>query len=146
MKLAVTGHRPERLKGQEKMIAEWAETELKRLQPSVIYVGMARGADQIIATVAKRMNIPIICCFPFPSIAYWKTPTEQWIMENNRVICISPHYSKKSYWLRDKYMIDNADKLLCVWDGVGSGGTFITRNYAIQQGKEIIDYKGLMKL
>lgn len=144
MKLAVTGHRPERLKGQEKMIAEWAEAELKRLHPSVMYVGMARGADQIIATTAKRLNIPIICCYAFPRIYYH--PTEQWIMENNRVICMSPHYSKKSYWLRDKYMIDNADKLLCVWDGVGSGGTFITRNYAIQQGKEIIDYKGLMKL
>ena len=144
MKLVVTGHRPERLKGQEKMIAEWAEAELIRLQPSVIYDGMARGADQIIATVAKRMDIPIICCYAFPRISYH--PTEQWIMENNQTIYVSPHYSKKSYWLRDKYMVDNADKLLCVWDGVGSGGTFITRNYAIKQGKEIIDYKGLMKL
>ena len=37
-------------------------------------------------------------------------------------------------------MVDHADKLLCVWDGIGGGGTFLTRNYALQQGKEIIDY------
>ena len=43
MKLAVTGHRPERLKGQEKMIKEWAVEQLIRLQPSVIYDGMAQG-------------------------------------------------------------------------------------------------------
>jgi len=41
MKIAITGHRPQRLKGQEKMIKKWAEEQLIRLQPSVIYNGMA---------------------------------------------------------------------------------------------------------
>ena len=141
MTIAVTGHRPQRLKGQEKMIAEWAEKQLIRLQPSVIYDGMAQGVDQIIATVAKKLGIPIICCYAFPKKNYH--PTEEWIMENNQIVIVSPQYSKNVYWLRDKYMVDAADKLLCVWDGVGSGGTFITRNYALQQNKEIIDYEGL---
>lgn len=141
MILAVTGHRPERLKGQEKLIKEWAETQLIRLHPSAIYDGMAQGTDQIVATAAKRLSIPIICCYPFPRKSYH--PIEEWIMENNQVIFVSPHYSKESYYIRDKFMVDCADAVLCVWDGVGGGGTFITRNYAIQQGKEIIDYGGL---
>lgn len=31
MLLAVTGHRPQRLKGQEKLIKEWAKKQLIRL-------------------------------------------------------------------------------------------------------------------
>ena len=142
MTIAVTGHRPQRLKGQEKLIKKWAERELIRLQPSAIYNGMAQGTDQIVAIVAKKLNIPIICCYPFPKKYYH--PVEQWIMENNQVIFISPQYSKQAYAIRDNFMVDQADKLLCVWDGIGGGGTFLTRNYALQQNKEIIDYKGLM--
>ena len=142
MKIAVTGHRPWRLKGQEKMIAEWAEKQLIRLQPSVIYDGMAQGADQIIAAVAKQLNIPIICCYAFPKQYY--NPTEQWVMSDNLVHFTSFSFSKESYFIRDCFMVDQADILLCVWDGVGGGGTFLTRKYALQQNKKIIDYKGLM--
>lgn len=141
MKIAITGHRPQRLKGQEKMIKKWAEKQLIRLQPSVVYNGMAQGTDQIIAITAKQLNIPIICCYAFPKKYY--SPTEQWIMENNQVIYISPAYAKNSHFLRDCFMVDHADALLCVWDGVGAGGTFLTRNYAIKKNKKIIDYEGL---
>ena len=143
MKLAVTGHRPERLKGQEKMIKEWAVEQLTRLQPSVIYDGMAQGTDQIIATAAKELCIPIICCYAFPKKFY--PPIEKWIMENNLTFFTRLTYSKDAYLIRDKYMVDCADALLCVWDGVGSGGTFFTRNYALQKNKMIIDYGGLRK-
>lgn len=141
MKIAITGHRPQRLKGQQNLIKKWAETQLTSLHPSVIYDGMAQGADQIVALVAKRLNIPIICCYPFPRTQYH--PTEQYIMENNEVIFVSPNYSKQSYWLRDKFMVDNADMILSVWDGISAGGTFLTVNYAIGQGKKIINYEGL---
>lgn len=102
---------------------------------------MAQGADQIIATAAKELGIPIICCYPFPKKYYH--PVEQWIMENNKVIYVSPEYSKNAYYLRDKFMVDQADKLLCVWDGVCAGGTYITRQYALKKNKQIIDYQGL---
>ena len=141
MRIAITGHRPQRLKGQQKLIKEWAEIQLTRLHPSVIYDGMAQGADQIVALVAKQLNIPIICCYPFPRTQYH--PTEQYIMENNKVIFISPKYSKQSYWLRDKFMVDNADIVLSIWDGICTGGTFLTVNYAIGLGKKIINYEGL---
>ena len=102
---------------------------------------MAQGADQIIAIAAKELGIPIICCYPFPKQYFY--PMERWIMENNQTIFISPYYSKESYYIRDCYMVDHADVLLCVWDGVGGGGTFLTRNYAIKKNKKIIDYEGL---
>ena len=141
MIMAVTGHRPQRLKGQQKLIKKWAIEQLTYFHPSAIYDGMAQGADQIIAIAAKELGIPIICCYPFPKQYFH--PIEQWIMENNQIIFISSHYSKESYYIRDCYMVDHADMLLCVWDGVGGGGTFLTRNYAIKKNKKIIDYEGL---
>ena len=141
MIIAVTGHRPQRLKGQQKLIKKWAIEQLTYFHPSAIYDGMAQGADQIIAIAAKELGIPIICCYPFPKQHFH--PIEQWIMENNQTIFISPHYSKESYYIRDCYMVDHADMLLCIWDGVGGGGTFLTRNYAIKKNKKIIDYEGL---
>lgn len=138
MEVTVTGHRPQRLKGQEGMIKEWAVEQLTRLQPSVIYDGMAQGVDQIVATAAKQLGIPIVCCYAFPREEYH--PIEKWIMENNQVIFISPEYSKKSYYLRDKFMVDHSDTVLCVWDGLPLGGTYLTREYALSQGKQIIDY------
>jgi hypothetical protein len=66
-------------------------------------------------------------------------------MENNIITFISPVYSKESFIKRDFFMVDQADILLCVWDGVPGGGTYLTRNYALQKNKQIIDYKGLRK-
>ena len=99
-----------------------AVEQLTRLQPSAIYDGMAQGADQIIATAAKELGIPIICCYPFPKKYYH--PVEQWIAENNQVIFVSQQYSKDAYNIRDRFMVDHADKLLCVWDGIGWGNFF----------------------
>ena len=141
MILAVTGHRPERLRGQEQLIKKWAVEQLTRLQPSLVIDGMAQGTDQIIAAAAKELGIPILCCYPFPKKYYH--PVEQQIMEGNHIAFTSQEYSKKAYYIRDCYMVDNADALLCVWDGISSGGTFITRNYAIKKNKKIIDYEGL---
>ena len=141
MIMAVTGHRPQRLKGQQKLIKKWAIEQLTYFHPSAIYDGMAQGADQIIAIAAKELGIPIICCYPFPKQYFY--PMERWIMENNQTIFTSHNYSKESYYIRDCYMVDHADMLLCVWDGVGGGGTFLTRNYAIKKNKKIIDYEGL---
>lgn len=141
MILTVTGHRPQRLKGQEKLIKKWAKTQLIQLQPSILYNGMAQGVDQIVAVAAKELNIPIICCYPFPRKNYH--PTEQWIMENNKIIFIQPTFSKQSYIIRDKFMVDHSDAILAVWDGIQQGGAYITREYAIKQGKKVIDYEGL---
>lgn len=141
MRLTVTGHRPQRLKGQEQLIKKWALEQLIRLKPSVLYNGMAQGTDQIVATAAKELNIPIICCYPFPRKHYH--PIEEWIMENNEVIYLTPAYSKTSYIIRDKFMVNNSDIVLCVWDGIPAGGTYITRKYAIDTGKQVIDYENL---
>ena len=142
MKIAITGHRPPRLKGQEKEIKAWIIKQFEELQPSVIYDGMASGTDLIAATAAKELNIPIVCCYAYPKDKYGET--EQWILENNQKVTVSDSYSKKAYFYRDAYMVDHADVVLTVWDGVAAGGAYITREYAKKKNKTVIDYKGLI--
>jgi hypothetical protein len=52
-KIAITGHRPPRLLGQEEMIKKWGREQLLQLQPSVMYNGMAEGTDKLFALLAK---------------------------------------------------------------------------------------------
>lgn len=45
MKIAVTGHRPERLRGKEKEVYEWFKEKFAAARPEEIITGMAQGTD-----------------------------------------------------------------------------------------------------
>ena len=140
MKVAITGHRPGRIAGQEQGIKEWVKDYLSKVDCTEAYSGMAMGTDQIFAKVVEDMEIPLICCYPYRRNNFH--PVEQQI--NNKakdVRFISEEYSKQSYWIRDKYMVDNCDVLLAVFDGNKEGGTWITVDYAQRIGKPIVFYE-----
>jgi uncharacterized phage-like protein YoqJ len=59
-------------------------------------------------------------------------------MKAKDVRFISDTYSKQSFWIRDKYMVDNCDLLFAVFDGDKNGGTWNTVKYAEQIGKPIV--------
>ena len=139
MKIALTGHRPERLKGQRVNISLWIAEQLLKYKDEIeeVYCGMAQGADQIFADIAQRLEIPVICCYPYKKKKYHPKELEI-IKEAKDVVYVSEEYTgKKVYWLRDKYMVDNCDLLLAVFDGVKKGGTWITVDYANKIGKPI---------
>lgn len=137
MKIALTGHRPERLKGHETEISNWINEQLKTQEYTEAYSGMAQGADQIFADSALNNNISLICCFPYRRKFFHEKEIE--IMDKAKDIrFISEEYSKQSFWIRDKYMVDNCDVLLAIWDGIEKGGTWITVQYARRVGKPII--------
>ena len=39
---------------------------------------------------------------------------------------------------RDRYMVDNCDKLIAIFDGINAGGVYKTIQYAKSIGKEVI--------
>ena len=140
MKVAITGHRPGRIAGHEQDIKEWIKKYLTGVDCTEAYSGMAMGTDQIFARVVEDMNIPLICCYPYRRNSFH--PVEQDINAKAKdVRFISEQYSKKAYWIRDKYMVDNCDVLLAVFDGKKEGGTWITVDYAQKIGKPVVFYE-----
>lgn len=140
MRIAVTGHRPKRLKGQQKEVKKWLSEQLNKYECTEAISGMAQGADQIFAQAAIEKNIPLICCYPYRKNFFHQE--EQKILNKAEDIkFISEAYTgNRVYWFRDKYMVDNCDLLLAVWDGVKAGGTWLTINYAQKIGKPVIFY------
>jgi len=136
MIVMVTGHRPQRLRGQEKEVSAAVGELLDQLKPDKAISGMAAGTDQIFAMEAIDRDIPLYCYFPYPRQHYH--PQEEYIIERSagcRNICNK--YSKESYMIRDKAMVDDSDIVIAVWDGIEQGGTWNTIDYARKRGKEI---------
>jgi len=69
----------------------------------VILSGGAKGVDQITKSYAKANNINLVEFLPYHLIDN-RTP-----------------FSSKYFFLRNKQMIDNADKVLIIWDTRSKG-------------------------
>ena len=141
-KVAITGHRMERIKWHAKEIECWIKSQLKNLQEVygnvVLIDGMADGVDQMAAFTAIKLGVPVYCYFPYKG----KMNRAQTYIADNaagiRYVC--DEYQDECYFERDRRMVNDCDLLLVVWDGIESGGTWYTYNYARQRGKEILRY------
>ncbi len=74
IKIAVTGHRPDRISGREQDIENWIREKLKQINCIEAYSGMAQGVDQIFAKIVEEFNIPLVCCYPYKNLFFhpWK--------------------------------------------------------------------------
>lgn len=155
MILGITGHRPAspEMGGYDipnptydKIYKALTDT-IKALNPEKIISGMALGSDQWAACVAIDLSIPFIAAVPFEG------QESQWPEESKRkfreildkaveVVIVSPGgYAPEKMHLRDRWIVDNSDQLLGVWNGQRFGGTFGTIRYAEKQINKGREYK-----
>ena len=157
MRVALTGHRPQRLglpddetaDGWE-YIAGWLSqqiikiTEVSLLEGEKVdlYCGMASGCDitfgLVSAILKERLDCKLHCILPcknynsshklYNSI---KEQSDEWIE-------LSDEFYKGCDNARDQYMVDHCDILLAIWDGNKSGGVWSTIRKAQKAGKQII--------
>ena len=111
--------------------------------------GGAHGGDILFAEqvlLVKGMvypNIHLITVVPYERQAdNW---TEAWRKRYFRipeyssdVIALAAHYSNGCYHIRNRYLVDHADRVLALYNGSTTGGTAYTVKYALQQNKETI--------
>jgi len=151
MIIAVTGHRPNRLGNEYNGVGPysdyiWIELSkvIRNFRPKKMISGMAQGVDTIFAQVAMSMEIPLIAAVPFRGQASkWPAKAQksyEIILDHPdtdvRIITEGP-YHKGVYHARDRWMVDNCDKLVAVWNGSESG-TGYTVKYAQSTKKQII--------
>lgn len=158
MKVALTGHRPQRLGLPEdeldikwSKIGHWIMNQI--LDASDVYCGMANGSDILIGLNAcvikesyrsiseefeKNRNLKLHCILPCrdynSSNKYYsklRNEADEWIE-------LSDEFYKGCDNVRDQYMVDYCDILLAIWDGNKSGGVWSTIRKAQKAGKKII--------
>lgn len=139
MKVAITGHRPDKL-GNWNQVADAILKGLYSLSADHVYIGMAPGADLLAARACTFSWIPYTAVIPWAghrgSIPEeWLSAYDSAIDHAKEVVILddSMEYNNRP-WLyhnRNKYMVDHADVVVAIWDGSDKGGTASTVKYAM---------------
>ena len=150
--MALTGHRPERLKYTKylesdnwRAIIDWLKQQIKELRVTDAISGMAEGSDCAYALAVIELkeegdNIKLHCVLPCDNYqrGYYiydriKNSADTWTS-------LSKNYFKGCDNVRDQYMVNNSDKLFAIWDGIEAGGVWSTIKKAQKRGLDIIYY------
>jgi predicted Rossmann fold nucleotide-binding protein DprA/Smf involved in DNA uptake len=112
--------------------ADWVNYHLDKWESQedvdCVLSGGAKGVDTLVEKWCEGNKVPHILFKPY------------------HLIDTTQPYKKKFFFVRNKQIIDNADEMLILWDGV-SGGTGWCINYAKERGKKltVIKYDGPLK-
>jgi hypothetical protein len=123
------------------------EAKFRELKPEAFIQGMAEGADLLAGKIAIDMNIPVISAMPWPT--HYKSVDPEWLDlyryvrdNSDEVVPIVEADSYPGAWVyheRNRWMVDEGDKLIAWWDGRKGGGTYQTVKYAKKKGVEVIN-------
>ena len=142
-KVAITGHRPNKLGNDYEMLSPLAIRIKRELQhfinfykPSVMISGMALGIDTLWAELAIENNIPLVAAIPCINHSVkWNAKhiaTYNKILEHpltTLVLLSEEEYTESCMQARNEWMVDTCDMLVAVWDGT-KGGTANCVSYA----------------
>ena len=110
-------------------------------------VGGATGFDTLCGEILIKLkkdypNIKIYSYIPFKNMhlyfgAHWRDRQKR-VLENSFVTVLNEEFYRGCYFERNRKMVDEAQVLVCYYDGA-DGGTAYTENYAKKKGIEIIN-------
>jgi uncharacterized phage-like protein YoqJ len=143
-----TGHRPNKLGGYGKQsfgrLVYLAHDWLGENKPDKVVSGMALGWDQALAVATVNYKIPLIAAIPFEGQeTAWPKESQDYFhrilkrASEIKYVC-EPGYASWKMQERNKWMCDNSDLVLALWDG-SSGGTGNCIEYAKKQDKKIVN-------
>lgn len=147
MRVAFTGHRPDKLGGYvipnptyHKVVTQ-IHDQLVRLKPTQVISGMALGVDQWAAEIALDLDIPLLAAIPFKGQeATWPDDSKKkyhaLLSKAAKVVAVcEPGYAAWKMFKRNEWMVDNCDLLIAVWDW-SPGGTAGCIKYAQKVDRE----------
>jgi uncharacterized phage-like protein YoqJ len=145
MTIAITGHRPQSIDGDFTCSSpdwQWIRQNLTetftKVNPKRVITGMALGVDTVAAEVALAMQIPYVAAIPFPGqeLKWNKEAQDHYhtllAWAEDVVTVDKGPYHPMLMDKRNKYMVDNADLVVAVWNG-WKGGTRNCVEYALRQ-------------
>lgn len=109
--------------------------------------GMAFGTDLMAAEVLTERQLCWTAVLPCPAeeqtlkwAGVYKAVHARLLGEAHKQILLSEHYTDDCMANRNRYMVDNSELCLGVWDGRRNGGTYQTLRYARSIKKLIYVY------
>lgn len=149
MRIAVTGHRPNKLGneyGYDGTYTAFIKNELQiiidQYNPTQMISGMAQGVDTIWAVLAIKNKIPLVAAIPCVN------HDAKWPQKAKDIYATIIKRASKSHYVnggaytntcmqdRNMWMVDNCDILVAIWDG-SSGGTANCVRYARSLRRQI---------
>jgi uncharacterized phage-like protein YoqJ len=148
VKLAFTGHRPDKLGGyahcpKHANIIVLIEAAIRDSGCTEVISGMALGVDQWAAEAAVRLGVPFEAAVPFAGQEKaWPPESQRKYREllskaTKTTVVYDGGYAGWKMQKRNEYMVDNCDALVAVWDGT-DGGTANCHSYALRVKKPVI--------
>ncbi len=153
-----TGHRPDVLGGYDKnahmnllvrsFLREAIEEAIAEGYDHFI-AGGALGVDQWAADIVLESNAKLVMALPFAG--YGENWPESSRIELKRqcdkadlvhVVCEGEYATHKNH-MRNQWMVDNASRIIAVWNGSGDGGTASCVRYGFQKSKPFVRYNPL---
>lgn len=139
--MCFSGHRPEKLPDKGDINSNAVRAVMSIINMEIInsisegytrfITGMSRGVDlwagEMVAELkCQGQQLELIAALPYPDFTANFTGKSGWaaghILANaDKVYTISPAYDKDCMRLRNKYMVDNSDKLVAVYCDSRSG-------------------------
>jgi len=149
MTICGTGHRPPALGGYSKDILraliDLATVWLASNKPGKVISGMALGWDTALAIAAIRRGIPTHAYVPCPGQSR-RWPEEhkmrylKILAKCSSVLTAHPKgYTPECMQRRNELMVDDADLVLALWNGVEKGGTWNCVRYARKVGRPVVN-------
>lgn len=111
--------------------------------------GMALGFDSLCFSILEEFreeyDIEIIACVPCLGqedkfTTSQKREYKRMLKMANEVIVFAENYFRGCMQIRNRYLVDNSERLICYLT-TSSGGTFYTVEYALKKGKEVIYFE-----
>lgn len=158
MSCCFTGHRPNRYPwlrdGEDLRTRALIQALWERISYSYDHgytrflSGMALGVDLLAAQLVLQLQleapeVELIPVLPYPGQANrWARGDREVYLKvlehcQRQIVIVSPRYSRDCFWKRNCYLVDHTSKIIGVYDGIPSGGTHQTLDYARRHGLEM---------
>ncbi len=137
--VAITAHRPNRL-GPESIIKQSIQQAYIDLGVTKVIQGCAAGGDLLAASVAAEMGIPYIAARPWAGHSPREEDKQDYLemlQYAERIVDVDPsnvYRGPTVYHERNRWMCNNAQALVAIFDGIPRGGAFQTVKYAQSKG------------
>ena len=105
--------------------------------------GFAAGADLLFAEIVVELKeicpITLEAAIPYPGRMKTPDKTFQRLIRCCDTVKIhSDQYSKDCYMRRNRYMVDQSQRVIAVYDGRSTGGTASTVRYAMEKDVRLV--------